>query len=209
MAGEISSFYVMVTGQVESCKIEGCDTLYVKYGFNYGSDWRYLNGVETGISQIARKRSRGPLGSGGGGLVWNYPIDVTFSSTNPHGWPQIVLSVYGFNAFGRDVVRGYASTRLPTRPGRHTLLVRLYSPMSSSLCQQFIAWITGNPPEFFDSKFVTQGPGREVARVQSNGVVKIVVNVLTKNLSSFGFSVRDDRSKNPKRQEDSEPKKLK
>jgi len=46
--------------------------------------------------------------------------------------------------------------------------VHLYAPRSSSLCQQFTAWLTGNPPEFFDSKFVAQDKGREGTQVSSS-----------------------------------------
>ena len=51
-------------------------------------------------------------------LVWNLPLDVTFKSTNAFGWPQLVVSVFGLDAFGRDVVKGYGCTHLPTAAGR-------------------------------------------------------------------------------------------
>ncbi len=50
--------------------------------------------------------------------MWNFPLDVTFKSTNPFGWPQLVVSVYGLDALGRDVVKGYGSIHLPTAAGR-------------------------------------------------------------------------------------------
>ncbi len=51
-------------------------------------------------------------------LVWNYPLDLTYKSTNAFGWPQIVVSVYGLDAFGRDVIKGYGCIHLPTCAGR-------------------------------------------------------------------------------------------
>ena len=43
------------------------------------------------------------------------PVNVfLFCSTGP----QIVLSVYGLNLFGRDEVRGYGAVHLPISPGR-------------------------------------------------------------------------------------------
>jgi B9 domain-containing protein 1 len=50
--------------------------------------------------------------------VWSFPIEITFKSTNIFGWPQIVVSVYGLDAFGRDVIRGYGCIHLPRHPGR-------------------------------------------------------------------------------------------
>jgi hypothetical protein len=26
-------------------------------------------------------------------IVWNFPIDIKFKSTNPYGWPRIAVSV--------------------------------------------------------------------------------------------------------------------
>jgi Ciliary basal body-associated, B9 protein len=37
--------------------------------------------------------------------------------------PQLVVSVYGYDAFGKDVVRGYGVTHVPIVPGRFGLLI--------------------------------------------------------------------------------------
>jgi B9 domain-containing protein 1 len=181
-------FYTMITGQVESCQMQGAEHLYCRYGFNYGADWSYTHGVEKGMSQIAVNASgKDQL------FVWNYPIDCTFYSTNVFGWPQLVVSVYGMNIFAEDVIQGYGCTHIPTVPGRHVRYVRLYTPVSSSLCQQFTSWMTCTPPEFFETKFIAQGKGREVTRVQSKGVLKIVINVTTKNMREWGYDVVGER----------------
>ena len=93
--------------------------------------------------------------------MWNFPLDVTFKSTNVYGWPQLVVSVYGLDGAGRDVVRGYGTVRVPLSPGRHTCTVPLFVPQSSSKLQQFISWLLGQLPEYVDAKFVTQSEGRE------------------------------------------------
>ncbi len=36
-------------------------------------------------------------------VVWNFPLDITFRSTCPYGWPQIVISVYELDSFGNEV----------------------------------------------------------------------------------------------------------
>ncbi|KAK7827413.1 hypothetical protein U0070_026619 [Myodes glareolus] len=56
------------------------DDLYCKYCFVYGQDWAPTAGLEEGISQIASKSQDVRQA-----LVWNFPIDVTFKSTNPYG----------------------------------------------------------------------------------------------------------------------------
>ena len=180
-----SSFYVMATGQVESAVFGGgMDNLYCRYSFCFGNDWGVVHGVDSGLSQIARKDG----GSQDQSVTWNFPIDVTFKSTNCYGWPRLALSVYGVDGMGRDVVRGYGSLLMPTSPGIHTRYVHMYTPVSSSLLQRFMAWISGTHPEFFDSKFVAQGEGREVTRVENTGIVKVTVNIMSKGMESFGYS---------------------
>eukprot|EP01006_Ploeotia_vitrea_P026784 TRINITY_DN59729_c2_g1_i1.p2 TRINITY_DN59729_c2_g1~~TRINITY_DN59729_c2_g1_i1.p2 ORF type:complete len:167 (-),score=80.75 TRINITY_DN59729_c2_g1_i1:58-558(-) len=140
------------------------------------------------MSQIAIKSTSDDTQS----FTWNYPIDITFRSTNVHGWPQLVISCYGINMLGKDVIRGYGAVHLPTTPGRHTRYIRLYRPRSSSMCQRLRAWITATPPEFLDSKFFAYSDGREVTRVQSNGVVKVTFNITTKNMTEFGYQVSSE-----------------
>lgn len=138
-------------------------------------------GPEPCISQIARKSTNGE-----NTLVWNFPVSHTFESTNVFGWPRIVLSVrrlgrdpprsgashlpapvpsqvYGMDRLGRDVVRGYGALLLPTAPGHYTRYVRMFAPVSSSYLKEMVAWLTGNPSEYVDSKVVAKGEGREGA----------------------------------------------
>ncbi|XP_021081466.1 B9 domain-containing protein 1 isoform X1 [Mesocricetus auratus] len=79
-AASPSVFLLMVNGQVESAQFPEYDDLYCKYCFVYGQDWAPTAGLEEGISQIASKSQDVRQA-----LVWNFPIDVTFKSTNPYG----------------------------------------------------------------------------------------------------------------------------
>lgn len=71
--------------------------------------------------------------------------------------------------FGRFVVQGYGSVAVPTMPGRYVRRVRMFTPVASTLLQSFVGWLTGNVPEFYDSKFVAANEGREVTRVKATG----------------------------------------
>ena len=51
--------------------------------------------------------------------------------------PQIVISCYGPDAFGNDVVRGYGAVHVPITPGKHTLTVPMFVPVSTSKLQKF------------------------------------------------------------------------
>ncbi|CAN0024813.1 unnamed protein product, partial [Heterosigma akashiwo] len=96
------------------------------------------------------------------------------------GWPRLAVSVYGIDNIGRDVICGYGSLLVPPSPGQYTQTLHMYTPVSSSLMQQFLCWLYGAQPEFFDLKFVSQGEGREVTRVRQVGTVTVTFNVLTR-----------------------------
>lgn len=178
----LSGFYVVVNGQVELGDLKGTDRLYCKYDFTYGSYWEIIQGVDKGISQIAAKMEGEDTS-----VVWNFPIDISFKATNAYGWPRLVVSVFGIDALGRDVAKGYGSVLIPTKSGRYERFIRVFTPISSSYFQQFISWIRGTRPEFYDSRFVSKSQGREVTRVQSVGVVKVQLNVTTRGMKSQGY----------------------
>ena len=123
-------FELHCSGAVESGDFPGCENLYCKYSYLYGNDWTVLAGLEDGISQIACTSS-GESQS----FVWNFPLDISLRSTNVYGWPQLLISVFGHDHLGRDVIRGYASCHLPTQPGNYKLQAKCFTPMPSSLMQ--------------------------------------------------------------------------
>ncbi|XP_018620074.1 B9 domain-containing protein 1 isoform X1 [Scleropages formosus] len=177
-----SVFLVMINGQIEGANFPEYDDLYCKYCFVYGNDWAPTSGLEEGISQIAcRGQGTQPA------LVWNFPLEITFKSTNPFGWPQIAVSVYGPDTFGNDVVRGYGAVHVPLTPGKHVRTVPMFVPESTSRLQKFTSWLMGRRPEFTDPKVVAQGEGREVTRVRSQGTVTISFNIVTKDMKKLGY----------------------
>lgn len=90
--------------------------------------------------------------------------------------------------FGRYVIRGYGSVLIPTVPGKYTRYVRTFAPVSSTYLQGFLGWMTGQLPEFYDSRFVASNEGREVVRVASTGVVRVQFNVMSRGMHSHGYS---------------------
>ena len=149
-------------------------------------------------------------------LVWNMPFDLAWKSTNVFGWPRLVVSVrecrqqaehclahsclhlahwfhhailqvYGYDMLGRNIVAGYSSMLVPTTPGRHTRTLRAFAPVSSSMLQSFIAWLTANRPEFWQPTFVAQSKGREVTRVQPAGTIKVQINVQSRGMTDHGY----------------------
>lgn len=156
--------------------------MYCKYSFVYGQDWVVTSGWEEGISQTTKKSlDRRQV------FVFNFPLDITFKSTSPYGWPQLVISCYGLDAFGHDVVRGYGAVHVPISPGSHVRELPMFVPESSSKFQKFTSWFLGRRPEFVDPKVVAQGEGREVTRVRSQGSVKVTFSVVTRDMKKLGY----------------------
>lgn len=185
---ELTGFLLMVSGQVELGRFPGLDNLYCKYDFTYGPEWRIVHGIDKGISQIASKAEGGDPT-----VVWNFPIDVVFKTTSAHGWPRLVVSVFGIDGLGRDVVRGYGSLHIPTNSGKHPRTLRMFRPIATSMLQQFLSWIQGTQPEFFDSRFVSRAEGRKVTVVRSAGAVRVVVNVMTRGMQAMGYAGNSKR----------------
>ncbi|KAJ3223773.1 B9 domain-containing protein 1 [Chytriomyces hyalinus] len=184
----MSFFSVTVTGQIESALYPYFDNLYCKYHFKYGPDWVVVSGLEDGLTQMARASTSATFsqamyssGAFSRTCVWNFPIDVCFKSTNPFGWPQLVVCVYGLDDFGRDVVRGYGAV--------HVLYIPTVVPRATTPFNGFLSWATGRVPEYLDPNFIAQSKGREVTRVKSQGALKIVLDIATKEIDKFGLQV--------------------
>jgi B9 domain-containing protein 1 len=94
------------------------DNMYAKFNVISGQDWTLVSGSDEGITQQSKKPPIYASNVNHLVNVWNFPLEFAFKSTNAFGWPQLVLSVYGPDLFGRDVVRGYGSVHLPRTPGR-------------------------------------------------------------------------------------------
>jgi hypothetical protein len=55
--------------------------------------------------------------------------------------------------FGRDIIEGYGSLLIPLKPGVHNLSVNMFKPVANSSLNQFLGWLSGNPPEVGSSLF--------------------------------------------------------
>lgn len=114
-------------------------------------------------------------------------MDVAWRSTNVFGWPQLVVSVYGSDALGRDVLRGSGAVHVPTTPGRHAVVVPLFAPLASTGLQGMLAALSGRAVEFADHRFPAYGEGREVTRVRSGGHVRLTLDVATRGMEEHGY----------------------
>ncbi|KAI9099794.1 B9 domain-containing protein [Phlyctochytrium arcticum] len=187
----MSFFSVLLTGQIESCRYPTTGNLYCKYILTFGPDWSVVAGQDEGITQMALT-SVTPDGERQ--CAWNFPIEVTLKSTNPFGWPQLIVCIYGTDILGRDVIRGYGCIRIPQTIGSHNIYCPLFAPMASLPINELLSTLSGKLPEFLDPKFVAGHDSRDVTRVRSNGRLKLNLHVGTKELHRLGYSVANAKS---------------
>ncbi|CAD5228328.1 unnamed protein product [Bursaphelenchus okinawaensis] len=180
---EKSSFIVLVTGEIEKAVFPEINSLYCKYNYVYGPDWKFISGVEEGLSPSCEKGQQTQH------ISINTPIEATFSSTNPFKWPQLIISCYGHDMFGNDVIRGYGATFIPTAPGRTQRSIAIFVPQASTTTQRIMSFFTGRRAEFVDSRIVSMSQGREITRVSTQGLITVTFNVVLKDVKKYGYDV--------------------
>ncbi|KRX21702.1 B9 domain-containing protein 1 [Trichinella nelsoni] len=188
-----TGFLLMINGQIETAQFFNASDIYCKYCFVHGPDWNVLSGIEEGLSQMCCRSS---LENSADGFVLNFPVELTLKSTNPYGC-KLVLSCYGTDWFGNDVIRGYGFTHIPTSAGRHVREVAMFVPKASSKFKHFLSWLVGRRPEFVDPTFIAQAESRDcksiefkvwkLTQVEMSGMVKISLNVVSKCLKKLGY----------------------
>ena len=177
-------FLMNVQGMIELGNFFEGDCINCKYDIEFGQDWELLNGLKTNQSQQACK-TEGQENN----FVWNMPFEVCLRSTNPSGWPRLVLSCYSPDFFGREVLKAYGVCYFPTTNGSHERTLYMFSPTSSSEIINMLGVFLGQKAEIINAPYVlSTGEGREVIRAQSEGIVEVKFNVRITNMECFGYN---------------------
>ena len=177
-------FMLNVQGMIELGEFFDGDIINCKYDIEFGQDWELLNGLKTNQSQQAC-RTEGKDNF----FIWNMPFEVCLRSTNPSGWPQLVVSCYGPDWFGREVLKAYGVCYFPTTKGSHERTLHMFSIKSSSGFIEAIGIFLGQKAEILNAPNVlSTGEGREVIRAQSEGIVKAKFNINITNMEYFGYN---------------------
>lgn len=162
---------ITVQGTIDSVETLRSNDIYCKYSFAFSGDWSAIQGATTGITTSSHAEGKSPA-------VFNAPFQVSFTSKNPFGWPQLILAVYGLNNFGNDMIVGYGGIHVPTTPGRHQIEVPLFTPEPGTFFQRIASFFTGLYPELIDTNTVAAGENREVLQTKSQGTVRLSVVVV-------------------------------
>ena len=122
-------------------------------------------------------------------LVWKFPFEMIYKTRNIDGWPKIIISMTSRNYLGKDMVCGYGVMHVPTQPGTHVRYAQIFKPRSSSLINDIISSLMGNPPELKNAIELLNGTqgGRETLCCENVGTMKLSFTTATKGMKKLGF----------------------
>ncbi|KAH8316002.1 hypothetical protein KR074_004992 [Drosophila pseudoananassae] len=188
-----SYFSVCITGQIVSATFPlGPDRefVFLRYELVAGPDWQLASGPQHGLTQMATNRS----GHFNEPIVFNMPIEVTYKSTSPFGWPQILVSVFGRNGSqGRETLLGYAHVHLPVFGSRRPAeqLEQLQTPILMPKCPSMLAditsWLLRREPELKDPKVLLDNLKCKGLSMESYGSLEFQLSTVMRGARKLGY----------------------
>ncbi|KAH8382870.1 hypothetical protein KR009_005658, partial [Drosophila setifemur] len=187
-----SYFSVSFTGQIVSATFPlGPDKefVFLRYELVAGPDWQLASGPQHGLTQMATNQS----GHFNQPIVFNMPIEVTYRSTSPFGWPQILVSVFGRSGLGRETLLGYAHTHLPVFGARRPAeqLEQLQAPILMPKCPNMLAditsWLLRRKPELKDPKVLLDSHKCKGLSMESYGTLEFQLSTMVRGAKKLGY----------------------
>ncbi|KAK7199632.1 b9 domain-containing protein 1 [Novymonas esmeraldas] len=219
-------FQMMVHGVVEGAECVEVGCMFARTQLFFGPDWSFLesNGgygedadadadeeeedlvvptysnnaeVVTQLSDCAK----GPIPY----FSFTAPFEFALTSTNPFGWPQLVITLHTVegagggsskNADGSDTqllgsgesIIGYGRCFVPMQSGYHTKKVPMMQLESSTPKQQLISLLTREKPVLRDLSFLCSGDDQVMLRARPlDGYVRLNFSVMINGMESAGF----------------------
>ncbi|KAJ6638000.1 B9 domain-containing protein 1, partial [Pseudolycoriella hygida] len=168
-------FHINLSGQIKSCcfpsGFDG-DKLFCRYDIVAGADWDLVSGITSGVTQLSKAGPRIEE------IVFNMPLEVMYKSTNPFGWPQLILCLYGNNFWGTETSRGYARCHLPVTSGE--IRAPIFQIRCSNIWSSITSWFSDRRPELRNPKILVEGEKTKGLSVESYGEVVIFLQTVTR-----------------------------
>ncbi|KAH8389370.1 B9 domain-containing protein 1 [Drosophila serrata] len=187
-----SYFSLSITGQIVSATFPlGPDKefVFLRYELIAGPDWQLASGPQHGLTQLATNKS----GHFNEPIVFNMPIEVTYRSTSPYGWPQILVSVFGRSGLGRESLLGYAHIHLPVFGSRRPAeqMEQLQAPILMPKCPNMIAdvtsWLLRREPELKDPKVLLDNLKCKGLAMESYGSLDFQLSSVMRGARKLGY----------------------
>ncbi|XP_043655624.1 B9 domain-containing protein 1 [Drosophila teissieri] len=187
-----SYFSLSIVGQIVSATFPlGPDKefVFLRYELVAGPDWQLSSGPQHGLTQLATNR-RGHFNEP---IVFNMPLEVTYKSTSPYGWPQILVSVFGRSGLGRETLLGYAHIHLPVfgsrRPADQTeqLQAPILMPRCPSMMADITSWLLRREPELKDPKVLLDNLKCKGLSMESYGSLQFQLSTVMRGARKLGY----------------------
>lgn len=183
-------FRLFISGSIEYGNFVGEEPIKVNYEFVSGEKWAKEDGILKGSTQYSCK------GEG----IYNYysyglNFEISYRSTDPFGWPQLVLNCFTVDSKGNQIVKGYGCVHVPTSTGRHKRKVHIFRPTeNSNLFGKFFGYNSSNSDDKNDDKtdpkVISSGQEREISRANCEGFVNVVFQVVFRDVDKFGLIIK-------------------
>ncbi|XP_034488756.1 B9 domain-containing protein 1 [Drosophila innubila] len=189
-----SYFSLCITGQIVSATFPlGPDKefIFCRYELIAGPDWQLASGPQHGLTQMSTNKS----GHFNDKIVFNMPIEVTYKSTSPFGWPQILISVYGQSGARDESLLGYAHVHLPvfgSRPQDEQSSSLNKVPILTPRCQNMIgdvtSWLLRRQPELKDPKVLLDNLQSKGLSIESYGTLELQLHTIMRGAHKLGYN---------------------
>eukprot|EP00796_Vickermania_ingenoplastis_P013383 gene13383-9210_t len=215
-AGKTASkgFQVIVHGMINGAECMETTQMFVRTHLFFGADWSFMefndakfesgvihptynNNAEI-ITQLS-DRALSPIPY----FAFSAPFEFALQSTNPYGWPQIVVTLHsvenkkekdtpktsgGLQGIGESVI-GYGRCFVPMENGHHAKRVRVMQLEHSTNKQKLVGMITREKPILRDLSYLCRGDDRVVLAAKPlSAHVDLTFSVVVNGLESCGFN---------------------
>lgn len=207
-------FQLIVHGVVNGAECMEAEQMFIRTHLFFGADWSFIefsNGNASGggdvvyptfnnnaeiITQLS-DRALSPIPY----FAFSAPFEFALQSTNPYGWPQIVVTLHGVesktdkksgdgsSSQGVDEsVIGYGRCFVPMENGYHSRKVKVMQLEHCTNKQKLIGMVTGEKPILRDLSYLCRGDDRVVLASRPLAAhVDLTFSVVLNGMESCGF----------------------
>ncbi|KPI89605.1 hypothetical protein ABL78_1270 [Leptomonas seymouri] len=218
-------FQVLVHGVLEGAECVEVGSMFARTQLFFGPDWSFLessggNGEEvdeeTGGDLVVPAYSKnaevvtqlsdcckGPIPY----FSFTAPFEFALASTNPFGWPQLVITFHTVEGAGGTVNRdgderdkqllgsgesiiGYGRCYIPMSSGYYTKDVPMMQLESATSQQAIIGFLTREKPVLRDLSYLCTGDDQVMLRARPlEGYARLNFSVMINGMESSGFEM--------------------
>ncbi|RNF21416.1 B9 protein domain 1 [Trypanosoma conorhini] len=209
---------VIVRGVLESAVCHEADTLFARTYWVHGTDWAPLANVTAAEEVVTASPLVAPLERQTNSEVitqlswssndpfarftWATPFECALRGTNPHGWPQLVVTLHtvpnvvpttrparsgGASGSGEKCL-SYSRCFIPLRSGTYRKQLPLLQLMPNTRKLAWIGWWTGERLELRDPAFLCSGEDRRVLCAKPlPGHISLSLSVVVNGFTECGI----------------------